>query len=200
MRMRTRLKKYLWLLRNARPSDLLQYACPWIMPVLTLPPAPLVLPEDPRPPHPLIPRSSKPFLLAKCSQVQSPAWLETQFEQAALNTTYLGRFAGYGHAAVRLYQLDPVHDPVEKWLWLRVLQHIAPDTWDTVDLWSIEAPWERLPSFKRAVRRTLGLRMYRVHYDGKRYTVTINPIHIPDIASLEVEWHILSTYLSRELP
>ncbi len=191
--MRT-LKKYVWLLRNARFLDILLYCFPGKMPVIRLEHDLLVLPQGTGIDITFPP---KLFLLVKCTGFKFHSWLKDFLKASRISNQYVGRFRGYGRLALQLYRIDPTSSPVEDWLWLGALQHIAPEEWDEVDLWTIEDCEGSMPSLKRIIRRKMGLQFYQVQYCDTNYTVTINPVHMPDVSRITSEWEILSSCLCK---
>ncbi len=96
---------------------------------------------------------------------------------------------------MELYRLNENNRPVQAWLWLAVLQEIAPVKWDEAELWAIDCPAHKTRTLKKTLRKKLGMKFYRVKHRNLEYPVTINPLHIPDANKLSEEWNILKTYL-----
>lgn len=190
-----RLKKCTWLLRNARLRDVVTtYCCPGRIPMIRIERALFVLSQGPGMNLEL---PSQPFLLVKCIGFQFHDRLKDFLNKTKIDNTYIGRFKGYGHAAMQIYHIDPIRNSVEDWIWLGILQHIAPEKWDEADVWTIDCSEKKIPWLKKRIRRKVGLQFYRAQYLDTTYTVTMNPVHTPDKSKISSEWEILSSCLYR---
>jgi len=187
------LKQFIWLLQNSRFSDLITYFSTWRIPTIRISNDLIVLPQGPGMENEL---DEKPFILVKCG-FKTEKRLKMYLDKSGIENNYMGRFKGYGRAAMMLYNIDPQRSPVEDWIWLATLQQIAPGEWGEAELWTIDIPEEKLTSIKRIIRRKMGLQFYRVKHLDNKYTVTINPVHMPDKSLISREWAILSSCLYR---
>jgi hypothetical protein len=187
-----KIKRWKWVAENAGFGDVLNYFRKDRMPLVHLNDgSPIFSDEIKADIKPL----SAPFLMLKCTGFKHMDAIETVFRNQAVSYSFLGGYGGYGRAAMKLYNLIPENDHPEKWLWLGILQQIAPNEWDEVKIWTFDSAKDKITQLKRTIRRRLGLLFYRARYRGAEYRVTINPVHIPDAGNIEAEWEILASTL-----
>ncbi len=193
-KLKRRLKHHTWIFRNANPVDFMRYFFTWRRPSTTIR---RELPPPPSGGGGGVTGEPRPFLLVKCAGFKHENLMLEVLEQRGENPVRLGRYKGFGSAALALYRIDPAAQPAERWLWLLAMQQLHPDDWDMADLWTLDCPASRLPGVKRAIRRKLGLEFYRVRYQGRGRLITINPVHSPEPGNIDAEWRILTSCLHK---
>jgi len=121
------------------------------------------------------------FLLLKPSGLEYELLVDMRLEQEGFKVREKRKIDNYLHFAVELYDLPvlkPEDDVPESYLWFKILEMKFPKHYNQAVAFVLdEKDSSKILPIKKKIRKEIGVKLYRVHYNGESFITCITPFH-----------------------